>query len=160
LIKGGSIDNAIIINDGSLKESDLNSLGESFGINNVTEMLKYNPQTDNALAKHKLLDLIGDLSLLARPIKAKIIATQPGHTANIELTKFLKTKFLEIRRLKGKPVYDPTKEPLYDLEAIKKLLPHRYPFLMVDKIIEVTETRVVGIKNVTGNESFFQLVIR
>lgn len=156
LIKGGSIENAVIINDGSLSDAELNSLGESFGIHNVTDLLKYNPQNDNALAKHKILDLIGDLSLLARPIKAKIIASQPGHTANIEFTKFLKSKFLEIRRLKGKPVYDPTIEPLYDLEGIKKLIPHRYPFLMVDKIIEVSEKRVVGIKNVTINEFFFQ----
>lgn len=155
LIKGGSIENAIVINDGSLTDSQLNQLGESFGIHNVTEVLKYNPHNDNALAKHKLLDLIGDLSLLARPIKAKIIATQPGHTANIELTKFLKANYLEKRKLKGKPIYDPTIDPLYDLEGIKKLIPHRYPFLMVDKIIELTESKVVGIKNVTINEHFF-----
>jgi len=156
LIKGGSPENAIIINDGLVTDNALKQLGESFGVSEIDGLIYYNPHSNNNLARHKLLDLMGDIALMGRPIKGKIIANQPGHTSNIAFTKFLKTKFLELRKLKGKPLYDPTLPPLYNVEDIKKLLPHRYPFLLVDKIIELTDDTVVGIKNVTQNENFFQ----
>ena len=156
LIKGGNTKNAIIINDGLLEQDALEQLAKSFGISRIDDAINYNPYENNNLAKHKLLDLIGDLALLGRQIKGKIIANQPGHTSNIAFTKFLKEKFLEQRKLKGKPVYDPTAPALYDVVGIQKFIPHRYPFLLVDKIIELTEDKVVGIKNVTRNEAFFQ----
>lgn len=156
LIKGGNPDNAIIINDGLVEESTLKQLGQSFGITDLANSINYNPHSNNNLARHKLLDFMGDIALMGRPIKGKIIANQPGHTSNIAFTKFLKAKFIEQRKLKGKPIYDPTKPALYNVEDIKKLIPHRYPFLLVDKIIELTDHKVVGIKNVTQNENFFQ----
>jgi len=156
LIKGGSIDNAIVIDDGSMNHEEQLDLASKFGITNLKGALDYDPNKGNELARHKILDLLGDLSLLGKPIKAKIIATQPGHSGNIAFTKFLKAKYLEQRKQKGKPIYDPTIEPLYDLEGIKALIPHRYPFLFVDKIIELTESKVVGLKNVTIDEHFFQ----
>jgi len=156
LIKGGNIDNAIVIDDGCLSKSDQLELAKVFGLKDLQGAFEYNPKQGNELARHKILDLIGDLSLLGKPIKAKIIATQPGHGGNIALTKFLKAKYMEQRKLKGKPVYDPNVEPLYDLEGIKDLIPHRYPFLFVDKIIELTDSKVVGLKNVTIDEHFFQ----
>jgi UDP-3-O-[3-hydroxymyristoyl] N-acetylglucosamine deacetylase/3-hydroxyacyl-[acyl-carrier-protein] dehydratase len=110
----------------------------------------------NEPARHKLLDVIGDLSLIGKPIRGKIVATKPGHTANIEFAKILKKHLSEKRRLLGIPKYEPDKEPLYDVMQISQLLPHRFPFLLVDKIVELSETHVVGIKNVTLNEPFFQ----
>ena len=111
---------------------------------------------ENEAARHKLLDVIGDLALVGRPIKGKIVATKPGHTANIEFAKILRKRYNEQRKLKGKPIYDPTKESLKDVVKIMEFLPHRYPFILVDKIIELSDTHVVGIKNVTINEHFFQ----
>jgi UDP-3-O-[3-hydroxymyristoyl] N-acetylglucosamine deacetylase/3-hydroxyacyl-[acyl-carrier-protein] dehydratase len=103
-----------------------------------------------------LLDLIGDLYLLRKPIRGKIIAKRPGHTGNVAFAKFLKDEMVKKRRLKGLPIYDPTVEPLFDTEAVKAYIPHRYPFLLVDKIIHLTDKQVVGVKNVTSNENFFQ----
>jgi UDP-3-O-[3-hydroxymyristoyl] N-acetylglucosamine deacetylase/3-hydroxyacyl-[acyl-carrier-protein] dehydratase len=103
-----------------------------------------------------LLDVIGDLALLGKPIKGKIVATKPGHTINVEFTKMLKKHYLEQRKLRGKPKYDPNQEPVFDTMKVAEWLPHRYPFLLVDKIIELSETHVVGVKNLTFNEMFFQ----
>lgn len=161
LIKGGNIDNAIVIVDKEMSEENKLSLSKKIGKPNVqvtkqgilnTLDLKFN----NEPARHKILDIIGDLSLVGRPIKAKIIAKKPGHTSNVKLAAILKTKYLEQKKLKGRPVYDPNIEPVMDTEAIKKLLPHRYPFLMVDKVIEIGENHIVGVKNITVNEEFFQ----
>ncbi|MCL4149950.1 UNVERIFIED_CONTAM: hypothetical protein GTU68_035477 [Idotea baltica] len=137
LIKGGDLDNAIVIADRKMRQK---------------EELKYK----NEPARHKLLDVIGDITLLGKPIKGKIIATKPGHSANAAFTSLLKKKYQEQRKLRGKPKYDPNKEPLFDVVQIAKWLPHRYPFLLVDKIIEVSETHVVGVKSVAFNELFFQ----
>jgi len=159
LIKGGDLDNAIVIIDKEISQQELNRLADLFKhkrvevkpqgiLNNID--LHY----DNECARHKLLDVIGDLALCGKHIKGRIIATKPGHEANT-FFNMLSTK--EIKSLaEGVPTYDPNKEPVIDIKKIKKLLPHRYPFLMVDKIISTTETEIVGIKNTTANESFFQ----
>ncbi len=161
LIKGGDLDNAIVIVDRMMSQKELDALAkrlkrpsvkvEKEGILNTTDLYY-----ENEPARHKLLDVIGDLALLGRPIKGKILATKPGHTANIEFAKILKKRLQQQKKLKGKPKYDPTQEVLFDVEAIKKMLPHRYPFLFVDKVIELSEKHVVGIKNITFNEALFQ----
>jgi UDP-3-O-[3-hydroxymyristoyl] N-acetylglucosamine deacetylase/3-hydroxyacyl-[acyl-carrier-protein] dehydratase len=110
----------------------------------------------NEPARHKLLDLLGDLALVGRDIQAKIIATKPGHTSNVKLARLLKSKYLEYRKNVGRPIYDPNKEPVMDTETVKGMLPHRYPFLLVDKVIELSQNHIVGLKNVSYNEGFFQ----
>ncbi|GLR19374.1 bifunctional UDP-3-O-[3-hydroxymyristoyl] N-acetylglucosamine deacetylase/3-hydroxyacyl-ACP dehydratase [Portibacter lacus] len=161
LIKGGDLDNAIVIANRKMEQHELDRLAEKLGKKSVqiksegvlnTIDLKYK----NEPARHKLLDLIGDLTLLGKPIKGKIVATKPGHKVNVEFTKLLKVKYQEQRKLKGKPKYDPNKKPVMDTMAIAEQLPHRYPFLLVDKIIELSENYVVGVKNITFNEQFFQ----
>ena len=161
LIKGGDLNNAIVIANRKMDEDELDRLAKklgkerlnlkSEGVLNTTDLY-----FKNEPARHKLLDLVGDLALLGKPIKGKIMATKPGHKVNIEFTKILKTKYQEQRKLKGKPKYDPTATPVMTTMQIAEYLPHRYPFLMVDKIIELTENYVVGIKNITFNEQFFQ----
>jgi UDP-3-O-[3-hydroxymyristoyl] N-acetylglucosamine deacetylase / 3-hydroxyacyl-[acyl-carrier-protein] dehydratase len=161
LIKGGDMDNAIVIADRRMEQEDLDNLAKKMGkpgikvdAEGVLNTVKLHFQ--NEPARHKLLDVIGDLALIGKPIRGKIVATKPGHTANIEFAKILKKSLLEKRRLMGVPKYDPEKEPIMDVNAVMQLLPHRYPFLMVDKIIEISDTHVVGVKNITINEGFFQ----
>lgn len=161
LIKGGDMDNAIVIADRRMEQEDLDNLAKKMGkpgikvdAEGVLNTVKLHFQ--NEPARHKLLDVIGDLALIGKPIRGKIVATKPGHTANIEFAKILKKSLLEKRRLMGVPKYDPEKEPIMDVNAVMELLPHRYPFLMVDKIIEISDTHVVGVKNITINEGFFQ----
>ena len=161
LIKGGDLDNAIVIVDRLMQQEELDALAQRLnkpsvkveheGILNTIEL-----HFENEAARHKLLDIVGDLALIGKPVKGRIVATKPGHTANIEFAKLLKKHYQEIRKLKGKPKYDPNEEPIRNVVDIQKLLPHRYPFLLVDKIIELSENHVVGIKNITFNESFFQ----
>lgn len=161
LIKGGDLNNAIVVVDKKVNDEDLTHLAKLFnkpqvkvlkeGILNNVE-LRY----PNEPARHKLLDVIGDLSLLGVPIKAKIIASRPGHAANIEFTKLLKAEYVKSKQTTMAPKYDPNEPPLIDILGIQRLLPHRFPFLLVDKIIELTTTRVVGVKNVSFNEGFFQ----
>lgn len=161
LIKGGDLDNAIVIADRTMDQEELDLLARKMGKPSVkvesegvlnTSKLRF----PNEPARHKLLDVMGDLALIGKPIKGKIVATKPGHTANVEFAKLLKKTFLEKRKLIGIPKYDPEKEPVYNYAGIMELLPHRYPFLLVDKIIEISETHVVGIKNITMNEALFQ----
>ncbi len=109
----------------------------------------------NEPARHKLLDVVGDLALIGYPIKGRIIANRPGHSTNVEFAKKIKRYIKKNRHVKDVPVYDSTQPPIFTLEQIEKTLPHRYPFLLVDKIIELTDTHIVGIKNVTFNEWFF-----
>jgi UDP-3-O-[3-hydroxymyristoyl] N-acetylglucosamine deacetylase/3-hydroxyacyl-[acyl-carrier-protein] dehydratase len=161
LIKGGDFDNAIVIADRRMEQSELDELARKLGKQSVKvdsegvlNTVKLHFQ--NEPARHKLLDVIGDLALIGKPIRGKIVATKPGHTANVEFAKILKKHLVEKRRLFGIPKYDPDKEPVFDVNAISKMLPHRYPFLLVDKVIEVSEHHVVGVKNVTVNEAFFQ----
>lgn len=160
LIKGGDIENAVVIIDRHLSQDDLSRLLKKIGKPDAQVsdgMISSTPlRFRNEPARHKLLDLIGDLYLLGKDVKARIIATRPGHTGNVELAKMLKGLHLEQKRSLGRPVYDPNAEPVMDVEQIKKFLPHRYPFLMVDKVIEVSDHHIVGIKNVSFNEGFFQ----
>ena len=102
------------------------------------------------------MDVLGDLTLVGKSIIGKIVTKKPGHKSNVEFGKFLKKKIQEQQRMKGLPVYDQDKDPVYDSIKIQEILPHRYPFLMVDKVIELTDTYVIGVKNVTFNENFFQ----
>lgn len=161
LIKGGDMDNAIVIADRKMAQKDLDSLAKKMGKpgikideEGVLNTVKLHFQ--NEPARHKLLDVIGDLALIGKPIRGKIVATKPGHTANIEFAKILKKSLIEKRRMVGIPKYNPLAEPILDITGIMELLPHRYPFLMIDKIIEISDTHVVGVKNITINESFFQ----
>lgn len=162
LIKGGALDNAIVIADRKMEPDDLENLSKKLNRPNldidpqggVLNTIKLHFQ--NEPARHKLLDVVGDLALVGKPIKGKIVATKPGHTANTEFAKILKKDMMEKRKLMGVPKYDPEKEPVLDINGVSKMLPHRYPFLLVDKIIEISSTHVIGIKNVTINEAFFQ----
>ena len=161
LIKGGDLSNAIVIVDRLMNQDELDSLAKKLdkpsvtidkeGILNTTELY-----FNNEPARHKLLDVIGDLALVGKPIKGKVMATKPGHTANVEFAKILRKKYMEQRRLRGVPKYDPNAEPIYNATEIANYLPHRYPFFLVDKIIELGEDYVVGVKNITFNEYFFQ----
>lgn len=160
LIKGGDISNAIVFVDDPLSEEQIRSLGkrmnkESLSVTDQGRLANLELHFDNEPARHKLLDLLGDLSLLRVPIRGKIIATKPGHTGNVAFAKLLKKELVQQRKLKGVPVYNSEVETLYDLEKIKSMLPHRYPFLLVDKVVELSDTHVVGIKNITFNENYF-----
>jgi len=159
LIKGGDLANAIVIADREVEEGELDhlsqllnkpkiSLDKAKGILNNVE-LNY----PNEMARHKLLDLIGDLALVGRPLKAQILAARPGHAANVAFAKQIKRL---IKQKKGDvPSYNPSKPPIFDINQIAQLLPHGYPFRMIDKIIALDANSVVGIKNVTINEEFF-----
>jgi len=161
LIKGGDLDNAIVIANEKITKESLDTIASKIEIpeiefNKVGIVNKRDLIFSNEPARHKLLDVIGDLALAGRPIQGKIVATKPGHAVNIELAKLIKKEIIAQRKLKGKPKYDPNEIPLMDIQQVKDMLPHRYPFLMIDKIIELGSDRVVGVKNVTGNENFFQ----
>jgi len=161
VIKGGSVENAIVFGHEDYSQDKIKALASKFNVqedvlvdNGILNGMKL--QFLNEPARHKLLDLLGDLYLLRKPIRGRIIAKRPGHTGNVAFAKFLRDEFQKIKKLRGKPIVDFNKEPLFDHESIKKLLPHRYPFLLVDKIVELGKDKVVGLKNVTGNEGFFQ----
>jgi len=161
LIKGGNLDNAIVIADKVLTDEDISRFAKKLNIDklNISQegILSSTPlKFPNEPARHKLLDFIGDISLLGMPIKGRIIAKRPGHKANVEFAKFLKQMAVKQRKLKGKPNYNPNKKPLLDTTQVMELLPHRYPFLLVDKIIEMSDTHIVGVKNLTFNELLFQ----
>lgn len=159
LIKGGDLDNAIVIYDSPMEQTELDRLADLMGVphKNVNEFGYINniPLTcDNEPARHKLLDVLGDIALIGRPLKGKIIATRPGHSLNTVFSKKIRK---EIKRQDVQaPLYNPSVEPVMDVNRIRELLPHRYPFLLVDKVIEVGDSHIVGLKNVSGNEPFFQ----
>jgi UDP-3-O-[3-hydroxymyristoyl] N-acetylglucosamine deacetylase / 3-hydroxyacyl-[acyl-carrier-protein] dehydratase len=161
LIKGGDIENAIVIVDRMMQPEELQALADRIGKPNIkvekegilnTTQLRFG----NEPARHKLLDIIGDLSLCGKYIKGKIVATKPGHTANVQFAKLLKEEYKKQRKMRGVPKIDLNAEPLYDTMRIQNTLPHRYPFLLVDKIMEMSENHIIGIKNITFNEGFFQ----
>ena len=160
LIKGGDVDNAIVIVDRKVEQEELDHLADLFNkpkvkvqpegiLNNVDLRFPNEP------ARHKLLDLIGDLALVGRWFKAKIIATRPGHQSNNEFARALRQVMKKTALQKKIPVYNPNLEPLLDINEVKRRLPHRYPMLLVDKVIYMDAKSVVGIKNVTFNEPFF-----
>lgn len=159
LIKGGDLDNAIVIYDTPMAQEELDSIADTMGSphRQVSEFGYINDKPlafENEPARHKLLDVLGDIALIGRPILGRIIATKPGHSLN---TAFAKQIRKEIKRQDMQaPRYNPSAEPIMDVNEIRRLLPHRYPFMMVDKIIEKGENYIVGVKNVTVNEPFFQ----
>ncbi|MFN8246876.1 MAG: bifunctional UDP-3-O-[3-hydroxymyristoyl] N-acetylglucosamine deacetylase/3-hydroxyacyl-ACP dehydratase [Ferruginibacter sp.] len=161
LVKGGDINNAIVIVDKPVTEDEMSRLAKAFGRQKVevkTEGYLNNLELrfPNEPARHKLLDVVGDLALIGYPIKAHIIANRPGHSSNVEFARRIKQYIKKNKHTKNIPVYDPNQPAVYSQQQIEKTLPHRYPFLLVDKIIELTDTHIVGIKNVTFNEYFFQ----
>ena len=161
LIKGGDINNAIVVVDKPVTGEEMERLAKAFGRTKVevkTEGYLNNLELrfPNEPARHKLLDVVGDLALIGYPIKAHIIANRPGHSSNVDFARKIKQYIKKNKHTKDIPVYDPAQPAVYSLQQIEKTLPHRYPFLLVDKIIELTDTYIVGIKNVTYNEFFFQ----
>ncbi|MBE6328340.1 MAG: bifunctional UDP-3-O-[3-hydroxymyristoyl] N-acetylglucosamine deacetylase/3-hydroxyacyl-ACP dehydratase [Bacteroidales bacterium] len=158
LIKGGDLDNAIVVYDEKLSQAEVDHICGILGKSNVkAENIGYlsnDPlRFENEPARHKMLDLIGDLALIGKPIKGKVIAVCPGHTANADLTKKLRK---EIKRQEVViPSYDPNAEPVMDVNKIREILPHRWPMQLVDKVIEISDNYVVAVKNVTSNETFF-----
>jgi UDP-3-O-[3-hydroxymyristoyl] N-acetylglucosamine deacetylase/3-hydroxyacyl-[acyl-carrier-protein] dehydratase len=157
LIKGGDFENAVVYVEHDISEDDKKEITAFFGEKNVqlTENGTLNNTSlhfKNEAARHKLLDLIGDLDLIGMPVQAQIIAKCPGHTANTQFAKMIADK---IKKEKDTPCFDLTKKPVYSIEDIKRLLPHRPPFLLIDRVLELETERIVGVKNVTMNESFF-----
>lgn len=159
LIKGGDLDNAIVIYDTPMAQEELDHIADIMGSphKQVNEFGYINNKPlafENEPARHKLLDVLGDMALIGRPVIGRIIATKPGHSLN---TAFAKQIRKEIKRQDIQaPRYNPSVEPIMDVNQIRRLLPHRYPFMMVDKIIEKGESYIVGVKNVSVNEPFFQ----
>lgn len=159
LIKGGDLENSIVIYDQPVAQEKIDEICDAIHVPHMTvDKLGYiNPkplQWDNEPARHKLMDLIGDLALIGRPIKGRVVAIRPGHTINNKFARLLRkeVKHTEMQS----PVYNPNVAPLIDVNGIKKLLPHRYPFLLIDKVIEIDRKHCVAVKNVTVNEPFFQ----
>ena len=161
LIKGGDFHNAIVVVDKPIGSKEMARLSKVFGkekievksegyLNNIELRFPNEP------ARHKLLDVVGDLALIGYPVKAHIIANRPGHSSNVEFARKIKQYIKKNRNNAGIPCYDPNKPPMYDLQYIESKLPHRFPFLLVDKIIEMSDKHIVGVKNVTFNEWFFQ----
>ena len=160
LIKGGDLNNAIVIVDRVVNDNELDHLAKLFNkdkvevkkegiLNNVELRYKNEP------ARHKLLDVVGDLALIGRPLKAQILAARPGHAANIAFAKKIKKMMMDASK-SNVPQYNPNTPPVFDHNQIAKMLPHAYPFRLIDRVIHLDETSVVGLKNVTINEPFFQ----
>jgi UDP-3-O-[3-hydroxymyristoyl] N-acetylglucosamine deacetylase/3-hydroxyacyl-[acyl-carrier-protein] dehydratase len=165
LIKGGDLNNAIVIVDRVIEDSEMESLAKLFnkdkievkkeGILNNVEL-----RFQNEPARHKLLDIVGDLALVGVPLKAQILAARPGHAANVEFAKRIKKAYLASKKAikldNNVPVYDPNVAPLYNYQQVSEILPHRHPFLLVDRVIRLTENEVIAVKNITGDQYFFQ----
>lgn len=159
LIKGGDLDNAIVIYENQTTQENLDKLCQLTGAekHDAAELgyLQHRPLVwENEPARHKLLDIVGDMALIGRPIKGRIIATRPGHTINNMFARMIR-KEIRTHEVQA-PLYDPNKEPLMDTARIRELLPHRYPMQMVDKVIRIHRDSIVAVKNVTSNEPFFQ----
>lgn len=159
LIKGGDLDNAIVIYDRATEQSTIDRLCSLMGVPSMKlDKLGYiNPKPlkwDNEPARHKLMDVLGDLALIGRPLKGRVVAIRPGHAVNNKFTRMLRkeVKHTEVQA----PLYRPGQQPIIDINGIRSLLPHRYPFLLIDNIIEIDKRHAVAVKNVTVNEPFFQ----
>ncbi|MEA4904511.1 MAG: bifunctional UDP-3-O-[3-hydroxymyristoyl] N-acetylglucosamine deacetylase/3-hydroxyacyl-ACP dehydratase [Petrimonas sp.] len=157
LIKGGNLDNAIVIYERKLPQNELDEIADALNVprmdaNQLGYLNRRKLAFPNEPARHKLLDIIGDMSLIGKPIKGRLIATRPGHKINNQLARLIRR---EIKNKNQAPFYDPNLEPIMDINRIKQLLPHRYPFLMVDKVIEQTESYIIGVKNITNDEPYF-----
>ncbi|MFZ4862218.1 bifunctional UDP-3-O-[3-hydroxymyristoyl] N-acetylglucosamine deacetylase/3-hydroxyacyl-ACP dehydratase [Sphingobacterium sp. Mn56C] len=159
LIKGGDLSNAIVIVDKEVEQSELDKLQKLFNkkVTVADEGILDNIQLrhQNEPARHKLLDMIGDLALVGRPLKGHIMAARPGHAANVAFAKRIKIQAKRDKAKKKINTYDIHAKPVYDTVQIMNILPHRQPFLMIDKVLELSESHVVGLKNVTMNEDFF-----
>ena len=158
LIKGGDLDNAIVIYEREVTQDKLDQLADLLKVPHMDATkigyIQHKPlMWENECTRHKLLDIIGDMALIGKPIKGRIIATRPGHTIN---NKFARMMRKEIRKHEVQaPFYDPNEEPVMDVNRIRELLPHRYPMQLVDKVISLGPTTIVGVKNITANEEFF-----
>ncbi len=163
IIKGGDIDNAIVIIDKTMHKEELDALGTKLGIDSEHLVLGENGilnnrelRFQNEPARHKLLDLLGDIALLGMPLRAQVLAARPGHASNVEFVKQLK-KYADRNKLARQYQHDKKAGVIFDINAILNILPHRYPFLLIDKIVEFKlDEKIVSIKNVTMNEPFFQ----
>ncbi len=158
LIKGGDLSNAIVFVNKQVSDLELERMAKLFNKPTVKVMQKgilnnLELKFDNEAARHKLLDVIGDLALVGMPVRGRVIAVRPGHETNVSFAKMIREHIK--KQNDGPPKIDLTQKPQYDIEAIKRMLPHRNPFLLVDKIMRVTEDSVIGVKNVTMNEDFF-----
>lgn len=159
LIKGGDMDNAIVIYERETSQANLDQLADLMGVARLdaTKLgyIQHKPLVwENECTRHKLLDIIGDMALIGKPIKGRVVATRPGHTIN---NKFARAMRREIRKHEVQPpIYDCNQPPVMDVNRIRELLPHRYPMQLVDKVIELKGNTIVGVKNVTANEPFFQ----
>lgn len=158
LIKGGNLDNAIVIYERQLPQDELDEIADALNVprQDSSELGYLNHRElafPNEPARHKLLDIIGDMALVGKPIKGRLIAIRPGHKINNQLARLIR-KDIKLNEVQP-PIYDVSKEPVMDNIRIRELLPHRYPFLMVDKITQMTDTFIVGVKNITTNEPFF-----
>lgn len=159
LIKGGDMENAIVIYEKQISQEQLDKLADLLQVPHMdaTKMGYIQPKPlrwENECTRHKLLDIVGDMALIGKPIKGRIIATRPGHTINNQFARLMRR---EIRKHEIQaPIYDPNDQPVMDNNRIRELLPHRYPMQLVDKVIELGPNYIVGVKNVTSNEPFFQ----
>ncbi|MDP4636899.1 MAG: bifunctional UDP-3-O-[3-hydroxymyristoyl] N-acetylglucosamine deacetylase/3-hydroxyacyl-ACP dehydratase [Crocinitomicaceae bacterium] len=161
LIKGGDLDNAIVLVDRpDVSQEELDRLAKLLGkdklqisIDGIGVLNSTKLQYENEPARHKLLDIVGDLALVGKPIKAHILAARPGHSGNVRFAKVLKEQ-IKKQQNQGR-IFDLSKDPVYDINDIERILPHRYPFLMVDKIMEIHENSIIGVKNITMNEPQF-----
>ena len=159
LIKGGDLDNAIVIYERKMSQESYDKLADVMGVPHMDAdqlgYINHKPLVwPNECARHKLLDVIGDLALIGKPIKGRIIATRPGHTINNKFARQMR-KEIRLHEIQA-PTYDCNREPIMDVNRIRELLPHRYPFQLVDKVIEIGANYIVGVKNITANEPFFQ----
>lgn len=160
LIKGGSLNNALVIIEKGVTQEELDRLADKLNTPRAKTIVKGILNHDKLLysnepARHKLLDVIGDLALVGMPIKGKILATRPGHASNVEFAKIIRQE-IKKRKIRGNvPDVDLNAKPIYDINDIKKLLPHRSPFLLVDKVLQMKKNQIIAIKNVTINEPFF-----
>ncbi|MCB0805929.1 MAG: bifunctional UDP-3-O-[3-hydroxymyristoyl] N-acetylglucosamine deacetylase/3-hydroxyacyl-ACP dehydratase [Bacteroidales bacterium] len=159
-IKGGDLNNAIVFVNRAVTQEELDRLAKLFNKPSVKVLRKgilnnVDLYFENEPARHKLLDVVGDIQLAGTQVKAHIIARRPGHKSNVEFAKMIKQYIVEMEQKRFEPPFDLTKKPIFDINDIKRLLPHRPPFLLVDKIIDMDDDRVIGVKNVTMNEGFF-----
>jgi UDP-3-O-[3-hydroxymyristoyl] N-acetylglucosamine deacetylase/3-hydroxyacyl-[acyl-carrier-protein] dehydratase len=162
LVKGGGLDNAVVIVDRELDRDELDKIQKKFKLDESIHLNDHGFLNDVSLryrnepARHKLLDLIGDLSLVGAPLKAQILAARPGHASNVEFAKMIRKLYLQ-KKLTKKFQLEKKEGIVFDIEAIKGILPHRYPFLLVDRVIDLDlDKKIVGLKNVSANEQFFQ----
>jgi len=160
LIKGGDLNNAIVFVENEMSQIELDRLAKVFNkpsVSVLNEGILNNLELNfpNEPARHKLLDVVGDLALVGTPLKGHIIARRPGHHSNVQFAKIIKEEIKKAKSKNSVPFYDLTQPPVYDINDIKRLLPHRPPFLLIDRILEISDNHVVGLKNVTINEGFF-----